>query len=164
MTGTVQNADYTQSKEHLCAGELDKILQDKYTFVSRASFDGSWRRMWNTHKVIGELSKLHTELFQAFALQMLTATFAVRRRNRLTVMSNRALASLSGSSSVSAWKRCAARPVLCHRLLCLFLRRHCDCASTAIVVRTPGAFDSLVHRFWLTRLSARSYACQTQCR
>ncbi len=62
----------------MAVGELDDILQDKHTFVLQASSDGSWRRLWNTNKVLNELSRLHTELFEAFALQMLQATFSVR--------------------------------------------------------------------------------------
>jgi hypothetical protein len=68
------------------AGELDDILRDKYTFIQRASSDGSWRRLWNTHKVLHELSRLHTELFQAFTLQMLKANFAVRWRRSTEVL------------------------------------------------------------------------------
>ena len=64
----------------MAAGELNDILQDKYTFVHRAHTDGSWRRLWNTKEVLAQLSKLHMELFQVFTLQMLTANFMVRWR------------------------------------------------------------------------------------
>ncbi len=60
------------------AGALNDVFKDKYESVRKANLESFWTRRRNPEQVLEMLSGLHTELSNAFALQMLAGHFEVR--------------------------------------------------------------------------------------